>query len=62
MMAKHAFAASNAPGTCLWCGRKLRKTWKFQRYGKLGAYADGFFAVCRARTHGRLPSLALAID
>lgn len=38
------FGATNAPDTCLWCGRKLRKNkWKFERLGKLGAYADGVF-------------------
>ena len=41
--------ATNEPETCIWCGRKLRgkKTWLFERYGKLGDYADGYFCTLR---------------
>ena len=43
----HPFAASNKPGTCCWCGRKLRQ----QRYvddpTKRGDYGDGFFCGLR---------------
>lgn len=40
----HPFDASNEEGTCLWCGRKLRK----ERFGqRLGDYGDGHFCGLR---------------
>lgn len=39
----HPFNASNAPKTCLWCGRKLQPNrWE---PSTLGPYRDGFFCT-----------------
>lgn len=37
----HAFNASNKPGTCLWCGRKLRRTTVMAEAGEPGARKVG---------------------
>lgn len=39
------FGATNEPGTCLWCGRKLQAE-PYQRGGR-GGYGDGFFCGLR---------------
>ena len=39
------FNASKLPGTCLWCGQKLRKHYDF--FEKLGPYNDGYFCSLR---------------
>jgi hypothetical protein len=43
----HDFDASNDEGTCLWCGRKLRKQQHVITRLGLGAYGDGFFCGLR---------------
>lgn len=41
------FAATNEPGTCRWCGRKLRAA-RFAWFGNgRGDYGDGYFCGLR---------------
>jgi hypothetical protein len=39
-------ARSNEPGTCLWCGKPLRKT-RYDTEGNRGDYADNAFCGLR---------------
>ncbi len=48
----HPFDASGDPGTCIWCGRKLRKeshhmAAAHERDRLLGDYGDGVFCGLR---------------
>lgn len=46
------FNASNEPGTCLWCGRKLRQGGYFAR-GFFCTASCGFRFACRLAELGR---------
>jgi hypothetical protein len=56
-----AFGATNEPGTCLWCGRKLNSTAKWPRYFDKRRCAQ-HFAVTMAQDGHRLKSWREAIE
>lgn len=52
MAAPRPFGPSNKPGTCLWCGTKLRQDGYYQR-GFFCTASCGFRFACRLAELGR---------